>query len=179
MTTEEEIHKEIQQQSTRKLNKKIVLLAVIAVLAAIIGYFYFGIISPLVAKPFMTKPPLNSGDPITSDHISWVVNELGGYKLHPFVDGEPPEIEVVVGNSTFSVTTENGTSVARPGKASSPDIRLMATYEALLRIFGASDIKSEIKTLYNEGSVTFELLKDKVVLALKGYKGVYDELQGK
>ena len=125
------------------------------------------------------KPPLNAGDPITTEHVNWVINELGGYKLHPSLNGEPAEMEIVSGNSTFSATTQDGKIVTRAGRASNPDIRLIATHDALLRIFSASDIKSELATLYNEGSVTFELLKDEATLALKGYKGIYDELQQK
>lgn len=160
-------------------SKKLIAAVIIVIVLAAIAYLYFGIISPLGMKPALQKPQLQAGQPVTSEHVNWVVNELGGYKLHPSISGEPPEIEAVVGDGTFSVTTENGKTVAKAGKAANPDIRITANYDALIKIFAASDIKAEIVKLYNEGTVTFEMLKDQATLALKGYKGIYDELQGK
>lgn len=161
------------------MQKKFVALAVVIVLIAIVAYFYFAVISPVVTKPISQKPTLKAGEPVTTEHVNWVVNELGGYKLHASLSGEPAEIEVVSGSRIFSVTTQDGKTVAKDSKASNPDIRITASAETLVKLFAASDLKSEIAKLYNEGSVGIELLKDQATLALKGYKGLYDELQGK
>ncbi len=159
------------------MQKKFAVLAVIVVLISIVAYLYFGIISPVVPKPQLQKPQLTEA--ASSEQINWVVNELGGYKLHPSITGEQAEIEVVSGDNTFSVTTADGKTVTTAGKAANPDIRITASYDALVKIFGAADVKSEIVRLYNDGSIDVELIKDEAALALKGYKGVYDELQGK
>ena len=160
-------------------SKKLIAAVIIVIILAVIAYFYFGIISPVATKPALQKPLLKAGEPVKNEHINWIVNELGGYKLHPSLSGEPPEIEVLVADMTFAVTTVKGRTSAREGPATNPDIVIKAPYDAVVRIFASDNLLKEISNLYNEGTVTFELLKDQATLALKGYKGIYDELQGK
>lgn len=161
------------------MEKRVLALAVIVLLIVAVSYIYFGVISPLTAKTALQKPQLAAGQPVAEEHVNWVVNEIGGYKLHNSLGGEPAEIEAVVGDRTFSVTTQDGKTVTKQGKAANPDIRLTTDYASLARILNAADIKAEITKLYSEGTVSIELLKDQATLALKGYKAIYDELQAK
>lgn len=161
------------------MQKKFIALTVVIVLIAVVAYAYFGIISPTTTKPAVQKPSLAATEELKTDHINYIVNELGAYKLHTSLSGEPAEMEVVSGGKIFTITTADGKTVTKEGKASNPDIRITATPEALVRLFASSDIKSGISTLYNDGLIKVEILKDQATLALKGYKGIYDELQGK
>ncbi|MBI2076466.1 MAG: hypothetical protein HYT72_04430 [Candidatus Aenigmarchaeota archaeon] len=161
------------------MQKKIIVLAVIIVLAAVISYFYFGIVSPVVPKPLVSKPVLAENQEIKTEHVNYVVNELGAYKLHPSLSGEPAEIEVVSAGKLFTITTQDGKTATKEGKAANPDIRITAPPAAFVRLFSAADITAEISKLYSDGLIEVALLKDQATLALKGYKGIYDELQQK
>ena len=161
------------------MQKKFIALAVVIVLIAIGTYFYFGVISPVVPKPVVSKLALTENQEVKPEHVNYVVNELGAYKLHPSLSGEPAEIEVVSAGKLFTITTQDGKTVTKEGKATNPDIRITASPEAFVKLFSTTDIKAEISKLHNDGSIKVDLLKDAATLALKGYKGVYDELQPK
>ena len=124
-------------------------MAVIVVLAAVIGYFYFGIISPVVPKPVVSKPTLAENQEIKTEHVNYVVNELGAYKLHPSLSGEPAEIEVVSAGKLFTITTQDGKTVTKEGRAANPDIRITASPAAFVKLFSAADITAEISKLYS------------------------------
>ncbi len=170
----ENIRQTIKESRVKGFRKKVVLLAAFILLAGI-GYGYFGIISPVVSKPAVEKSVFTGN--VTAEDVNYVVNELGAYKLHPSLAGEKAEIELVTAGKTFSVTTENGRTVTKEGAATDPDIRIAASVEVFATLLSAADIKAEIQNQYNDGAVRVDVLKDATVLALKGYKGIYDELQ--
>ena len=175
MARSDQIKKEIKKSKGSK-KKLIIIVAVLAVIASA-SYLYFFIISPtFVAKPFLEKPTLAENEEIGEDHINWVVNELGGYKLHPSPLGGDPVIELVIEGNTFTVTTSGNNVLSSLGTPSDPDIRITANREAFERILSADDAQEEIIDLFMEGAVGFEMIKDEATLALKGYKGIYDEL---
>lgn len=152
--------------------KKIALVALLVIVAAAL-YLYFFVISPTGTKQALEKPMLAPGENISSKHIEWIANELGGYKLQ-----SSAEIEFVVEGQKFSVTTKGGKVVSKVGEASDPDLRITATRDAFARILSASDTNAEIVSLYNQGLISVQLLKDQPTLALKGYKGIYDTIKG-
>lgn len=153
------------------LQKKQVALIAVALVIAIIGYVYFFIISPIGSKPWLEKPALAPGENVSSRHINWVVNELGGYKLQPSAT-----IELVVDGQKFTVTTKNGRVVSAASSAGDPDLRIVATRDDFAKILAAPDANAQIVSLYNQREISVELLKDQSSLALKGYKGIYDTL---
>ncbi len=164
-------------EEARKGNSRKKILAVIAIVFfASVTYAYFGIISPVVTKPVIEKSEFTGS--ITTENVNYLANELGAYKLHPSVSGEPAEMEIVSAGKTFFVTTENGRTVTKEGRAPNPDVRITVSPDAFARLFAASDMKEEILELYDEGALTIELVKDQATLAVKGYKGIYDELNG-
>ncbi len=172
---EDIIHKEDRAPAKPAASRKKALAVLAVILVAVSAYAYFGIISPVVQKPDVEKP-IHDGN-ITAEQVNWVVNEMGGYKLHASVNGEPAEIEIIAGDNVFTMTTKDGRTVTAQGRAANPDIRLVTSANAVAQIMNAKDVKAEILKLYTEGAVSIELLKDQATLALKGYKGIYDELQ--
>ena len=177
MVRSDEIKKEIKQ--SKKSRKKIIVLASVVIIAVFLFYLYFFIISPtFVTKPYLEKPTLQAGQNVEEGHVNWVINELGGYKLHAAPLGGDPLIELITEGKTFTVKIISNQVSSYLGKATDPDIRITAEREAFERILSADDIKTEINNLYNEGKITIELLKDETSLVLKGYKAIYDELQG-
>ena len=143
-------------------------------------YTYFFIISPtFVAKPTIEKPALSAGEPVEEEHIQYLINELGAYKLHnPPLSDKTPVIEVLVTNPNqyFTVTVEGNVPKTTPGRADDPDIRISGSSDAVVQLLSAGDIAAESKKLSDEGKITVEVLKDMPELVAMGYKALYDEL---
>ncbi len=159
----------------KKSRKKLAAILIVLVLALVGAYLYLSI-SPAVQKSFIEKPPLEGE--VNEQHISWIVNEIGAYKLHPSISGEEPEIELVSEGKTYTITTKDGKPVTAAGQAKNPDIRINASGSALIKMFTSVDARQEVVNLYNAGEITIEFLKDQAALALKGYKAIYDAVQG-
>ncbi len=153
--------------------KYAVIVVIMAVLIA--SYFMF---SPSRQKPAIEKPVFEPGADINESHAEYLANELGAYKLHSSVTGEAPEIELIVGGKTFAVTLNNSRPLAAEGRAKNPDVRMATDMQSIARIFAAKNMTQEIISLYKEGRIEITLLKDEATLFLKGYKDVYDALQG-
>ena len=179
MGRKEEIKEEIRRLKKRGRNKLFRKSVIIIIIIGVIFCAYFFIISPtFVTKPFLEKPELQAGEDIGTEHVNWIVNELGGYKLHASPSGDEPELELITDDKTFKITFKGNNVSSSLDSAADPDVRLIVDREAFVEIFFADDVKEEIKNLYNEGEFVIELLKDETILALKGYKGSYDELMG-
>lgn len=148
----------------------IALAAVLAIVAAL-TYFYFSIILPIIPKSMLAKPTLAAGQDISPEHVQWVANEIGAYKLQPSA-----QIEVVVEEKKFTVTSKDGKVVSATGAASDPDMRIVAGKDIFARIFDANNTNAEVVSLYKQHLLSVELLKDQATLVLKGYKSIYDAL---
>ncbi|MBW3014681.1 hypothetical protein KY335_05585, partial [Candidatus Woesearchaeota archaeon] len=84
-TTEINPEQRMKKVKTKKWFKLKLLLWIVGILILfmIIGsvFVYFYYVAPFWAsKPYMEKIELT--DTLTEDHISYIINEIGGYKLH-------------------------------------------------------------------------------------------------
>jgi len=158
-------------------NAKMMAAVIAVVLVLAVAYVWFFIISPtFVSKPSIPKTAL--AEVPVADNVNWAVNELGSYKLHASLGGEPAVMEIVITDigKTFTSTTTNNVPVTTEGPATNPDIRLKLTSENFARLYSAADPAAESAVLYKEGKAEVELLKDTATLAAKGYKAIYDEM---
>ncbi|MBI4018920.1 MAG: hypothetical protein HY364_01555 [Candidatus Aenigmarchaeota archaeon] len=160
------------------VSKIIIFGAIIALLVGGIGYIYFGVISPSSEKPSIEKPILLEGQDISEEHVSWLANELGAYKIHNSLSGEAAEIEIFVEGTAFTVTNSGNSPSATKGNAANPDIRITADKASFAELINSENINSKIAQLYASGKIGVEILKDEATLALKGYKAVYDQISG-
>jgi len=157
--------------------KKYALIAAVVVVVAVV-LFYFIIISPIfVAKPNIAKPEL--GTNIGINNINWLANEVGAYKLHSDISGQPPTFQFILSdtNQTFDIiVTGNIPSTLETVGVTNPDLKITTDSATFRELYDAADFNSKIKELNDAGRVSIELIKTTSELALKGYKGVYDEL---
>lgn len=154
------------------------IIAIVAALLILAGYAYFFIISPtFVSKPQLEKPavPLPN-EAVGTEHVQWIINEMGGYKLHDSLSGEEPKIEIVVANQSFYATVNEHNVLVLKGDSEEPDIRIRASKEVVTQLLSSDNFTGDAKRLQEEGSISIEILKDEVALATKGYKALYDEL---
>ncbi|PIN68581.1 hypothetical protein COV93_08965 [Candidatus Woesearchaeota archaeon CG11_big_fil_rev_8_21_14_0_20_43_8] len=167
----------------------------IVLTGAVAGYFYFFVVSPtFVKEPDIQKPNMEyeiiENLTVTTEkkqtfnpypeHISYVLNKLDGYKLHESpLDKAMPEIEVFLSDTSSrysaKVVDNDVTTEKRP--ADDPDLRITMTSKALAKLVDAPDVKSLASDYANNKTIYLEVLKDDQILALKGYKAIYDAIQ--
>jgi len=146
----------------------------------LLGYFYYFNISPtFVEKPYIEKPTLTSvgEDTITSQHIEYLLNELEAYKLHntPFTQ-DKPVIEVYIEDTEqdFFVTVEEN-KVLISEEELKPDIIITSRKEEIINLFNSNSFDL-ISDAFLNGDIKIELQNDEKILALKGYKTLYDRI---
>lgn len=177
------------EQRMRKIKKKKkfrlkLLLTVIAaiILVLVVGgvFAYFFYVSPFwISKPFVEKIELN--DTLTEDHINYIANEIGVYKLHSApLGGTSAQIELSVTDiaKSYTITVQDRKPVTLLGDASDPDIRIHLDEETLFELYRSEEIVSEAKAMVDAGEIEIEPVKDESVLASKGYKVLYDRISG-
>jgi len=161
----------------KKSRKKLILIPILLVLIVLIAVsFYFFILPTLVEKPSIPKP--NYEGNVTTEHINWVVNEMGSYKLQTSPGGEKPEIEVNILdiNLFFTVIVEDNRPITYLDRATNPDIRLVTKSVYIEELLEADDLVEKAVGLYNEGKIKLEILKGELTLISKGYMALYNEL---
>ena len=157
------------------------ILAAAGVVVLLVIYAYFFILNPsFVAKPNIPKTPLSSPQEIAVGHVSWLLNEVGAYKLHPSItSSELPVIESYVTDldKRFTTTINNNYPTTTEGAAQNPDIRFVTDSAGFARLYAAADIIAEAKAMSSEKILSVEVLKDQAFLAEKGYLAIYDAIK--
>ena len=153
-----------------------IAIGVIAVI--IVAYLWFFILNPsFVAKPEIEKPSLDVNN-IEPGNVNWILNELGVYKLHADpASGELPEIELHVedNDETFTTVVEDNVPSTTENGADNPDIEITLSSDDFAELYDSDNIQGDTSSLYDEGEISMNLVKDMDVLAFKGYKVIYDE----
>ncbi|MFH0874533.1 MAG: hypothetical protein V1859_01240 [archaeon] len=164
----------------------VVILSILILLCIATGAFYFFVISPTgTKKPFMEKPEfdglmIDSNSPvIETEHISYVANEIGAYKLHKDLrTGDTPEIEFVIEDTSevFTLRVIDGNPIVEKISANNPDMKLTTDQATFLKILSSDNINQKIAEEASSGKVGISLIADEVTLGMKGYKAIYDSL---
>jgi hypothetical protein len=181
----------------------ITLLVVFIIILLVAGYAYYFIINPsFVSKPVVEKPALGNLNPainkpvnnvtnntqnpdnrnnqnesneviVKPEHILYLLNEIGAYKLHSTFNGEVPAIEFILEdtNTDYYFTVENNNIVNKNGLIKY-DLILEADQQTIIEIYAATDTKQAIMEHYNSGKMEVEMVADTQTLALKGYSGL-------
>jgi hypothetical protein len=165
-------------ERSREKNRNIAI-GIVAILI-FIAFMYFFVVSPtFVMKPNLTKIALVSPSDIGSDHVNWLLNEVGAYKLHPYLlFGEPPVIESVITdqNRKFTTTVIDNYPTTVGGAANNPDIRFSMNSADFMTLYAAPDVLAKAQEMRRSGLIKVEILKDDFTMAMKGYKAIYDSL---
>lgn len=164
----------------------IIFLAVVASAA----YFYFFVISStFVSKPEIEKPILasvnssqlgNSGENsyvIRAEHLIFLLNEIGAYKLHNSPNGDIPLLKVKISdfNKEYLFSVSDG-KISEKSSSANPDLVISLKQEEMIKIYNSDNSNALLKAGVESGEIELEVLADETDLALKGYKSVYDTL---
>lgn len=168
------------------------IMAIISILlvAVVFGGAYYFVIAPnLISKPFIEKPILpedglvkiQAGEQvIDSDHINYIINEVGAYKLKkPFGTKNYPIMEFVLTdiNQIYYGYVNNHKPTTKKGNAKNEDIIIKGTQETIFNILKSINIQNAVKVANDKGDITIDLIADMKILAAKGYLSIYDTLR--
>jgi hypothetical protein len=174
---EEAVVKE-RAERNREKNRNIAI-GIVAMLAVLAFLYFFVVTSTFVMKPNLTKLDLASPSDIGSEHVNWMLNEVGAYKLHSYLlFGEPPVIESVISdqNRKFTTTVKDNYPTTVGGAANNPDIRFSMNSADFMTLYAAPDVLAKAQEMRKSGLIKVEILKDEFTMAVKGYKTIYDSL---
>ena len=167
------------------LSKKTGLGLFVALLIAgfVTGYFYFLVLGyvpfaePEEKAATLEKPAIPGSGEIDIGHVIFLLEYIGAGKLHKMpVTGELPVIEVYISDAMKLFRVEVDDNMLRESKAGQPDIRLNSTTMAISGIFESIDPVHKISQAIASGDIRLEVLRSEGVLALKGYKIIYDRI---
>ncbi|MEA2036638.1 MAG: hypothetical protein U9O94_03965 [Nanoarchaeota archaeon] len=166
-----------------------VLISVVLVVVVFFGAYYFVIAPTMIQKPFVMKPALpsdalerveNGEQVIKQDHINYLINELGAYKLHkPFGKEDPPVIEFVItdiGQRYYTYVNKNE-PVTKKGNPKKEDIIIKGSQKTIINILESNGITAAVKEAEQNGEIIVELKSDMKTLATKGYLSIYDNIK--
>ncbi len=148
--------------------------------------FYFTQINNVfVEKPDIPKPDIdieyllaNPGTQVIFDeHIRYVTNELGSYKLHESGDEDAiivfymsdidKELTLIQDYADSEVVEETPVNY---------DVRISGEQLDVAELIESDDLSADMGWKVEDGSIQVELNSDMGTLALKGYLAIYDEL---
>lgn len=187
------MHKRKKFKLKEKLHKifgyVMAIIAIILVVAVFGGAYYFVIAPNMVSKPFIEKPSLPSDSlekikageaVIGAEHINYLINEIGAYKLHKlFGTKNFPIIEFVITdtNEKFYSYVNDNKPITKKGNPKNEDIIIKGSQETILNILQSDNITAAVKQANNNNEIQVELVSDMKTLAAKGYLSLYDALK--
>ncbi|MBN1502500.1 hypothetical protein JW930_03070 [Candidatus Woesearchaeota archaeon] len=157
------------------MKKPIVLTLSLIFLLCITGCLYLFVFgSPFSRKPVIEQPKSTTQE---VDRITYLMNELGAYKLHKnTITSELPVIEVYVGGNIYNTIVENNVPMTYIGKPEYADLQIVMDTNTLFNITVSENVSEQIVLSLSENRVSINVLCDKKDLLLKGYNGIYANL---
>lgn len=155
-------------------------ILIVLVLVAIIFVYYATAVNNV--KPEIKNPmDENAGSEIiiNEQYISYLLNEIGAYKLHaPSLSNDMPKINLKVDELEFKAEIDNGYPRTNTGKWDKADIKITTTKNEVIEAI-KSNPKEYMKNSVSSGKTVIELLGGYTDLFSKGYLTLYQDLTGK
>ena len=155
-------------------------ILIVLVLVAVIFVYYATAVNNV--KPDIKNPiSENAGSEIiiSEEYISYLLNEIGAYKLHnPPLSNDMPKINLKVDELEFKAEIDNGYPRTNKGNWDKADIKITTTKK---EVTGAikSNPKEYMKNSVSSGKTEIKLEAGYTELFSKGYLTLYHDLTGK
>ena len=165
------------------------VLAIVLVVVAFGGAYYFVIQPNMVAKPFIPKPyfdadsleKIRAGESVVrEEHINYIINEIGAYKLkNPFGKDSYPIMEFVITDldDMYYSYVKDHIPFTKKGNAKGEDIVINGNQEIVYEVLSSDNVFRAVQAANSEGKIQVELVSDMKTLASKGYLSLYDALK--
>jgi hypothetical protein len=123
-------------------------------------------------------PPLKSEEiEITPEFISYLLNEVGAWKLHRNpITFESPIVNFKIGSQTFNSEISNPIKTER-GLSDKADLQFDTSKEEVLAALTSENPKEVFRSSLASGKTTFQSLAGEAELFSKGYTSLYNSLK--
>lgn len=114
---------------------------------------------------------------VTPEFISYLLNEIGAWKLHRNpLTFEKPIINFKIGQDTFY--SEVGSEInTKRGLSDKADLQFDTSKEEIVSTLASKDHKSSFKKSVTSGKTTVQILAGEAELFSKGYASLYNSLK--
>jgi len=166
------------------MKKAWLIFGIIMILLFIVAaFFYMSLVTPKSGNfANLTNPAENLNideikQQFDSTFIYYLLASIKAYNLHnPPLSSNQPKIEIVIGNDAYSAVIDSGKILVDKRKIDNPDIRITTSLDEAAKMVKYSNY---VKTSFEEGKSSIELITGKTELFSKGYLNLYTELTGK
>ncbi len=161
------------------------ILGVILVIILIVFAFYFTKINNIFAdKKNLEKPEVdidflmsNPGTQVIfEEHIDYVTNELGAYKLHSYNDEDAVIVFEMTDINKKIALIKNGGSHATEEIPQEYDLLIKGEQIVVAQLVESENLNEELANKVNSGEISVQLISDMGTLGLKGFLAIYEEL---
>jgi hypothetical protein len=169
--------------------RKLWWIIIIVFLVLILGgaIFYFTQINNIFAKKEVLEKPdvdfdLLLSDPsaqiIHEEHVEYLANEMGAYKLHVYNDEAAVIIfEMTDINKKIALIKEDE-SYATEEIPTNYDLIVKSDQRSAGEIIESEDVSQKIVDYVEADKIEVEIISDETTLAMKGFLAIYNELMG-
>jgi|SRR3989344_3159113 len=158
------------------MNKIIALMiSLVILMLLILGMFLvYALHTPNYPKNNLPVPDTTI---ISEQHVSYLVNEIGAYKLKSYLGN--PKIIVEVDKEKFNSEVNQGKIITKKGEIQDADIKIITMGQEIINIINSGDINSAIKDSVASGRTNIELVASYSTLFGRGYLSLYQDITGK
>jgi hypothetical protein len=169
--------------------KKIWWIVIVVFLVLILGgaIFYFTQINNIFAKKELLEKPEIDFDLLLSDptaqiiyeeHVEYLANEMGSYKLHKYGEEDAVIIFEMIDIDKKIALIKNEESYATEDIPSKYDLVVKSDQRSAGEIIESEDVSAAIVEYVEAGKIEVEVISDETTLAMKGFLAVYEEIMG-
>ncbi len=161
---------------------KIIILCILMILIiACLGYFLLGadkkmnLPNPLYENVIynLSASNYNSEINLTPKFITYLLNEMGGYKLHKnILTGEPAIVDFKISGKNF-YSIIDGNIESFEGSHSDADLQILASKEDVISAVQSDNPKEFVENSVEDGKIKVILFASRGELLAKGYWGLY------
>lgn len=167
----------------RKITLGLIIGIILIIILTIIAFVYYATAvnnnKPDISNP-IEENPNKTEIVIEESHLSFLLNEMGAYKLHnPPLSNEKPRINIIVDESSFKAEIDKGYANVEKGSFENPDIIIKTSREEVIGAITSLKIKEYMKNSVTTGKTSIKLESGYTELFSKGYLNLYQDLTGK
>ena len=175
----------IENKQLKKSRKGLyIFLIVLLILILIVAGYYFIVINNIFASKLDIEKPVvdleylaaNPGTQVIfEEHIEYLANEIGAYKLHSSGDSNAVILFEMTDINEKIALIKNGEAYATNDIPGSYDIVIKGEQMVVGELIMSEDLVEDLKTAVNNGEIEIQVISDQATLASKGYLAIYQE----
>ncbi len=153
----------------------ILAIAMVFLVLGIIALFFIYLLqvkSLSASKNDLAQRALAAAENIEGDHVAYLLNELGAYKLHPsFLDAQSPVIMIWITNTgqKFITRFKDGELTVTEGDTDDYDIIISLEDSIFRKVYGSKNQRSESRIQIERKRISIDKKEKDFPLGLRGY----------